>query len=129
MPVAGHGLGAGRDGSGPELTFAEVQEVFSQWTAGAISSEEVVRRHGRATLHFLESQWAVQGGTQEESARVRQLAEASSVVVRARPARVYTDFHDLFAVWNSGGISSVDVVATPSGVAGVHEWSSSGGGG
>ena len=94
-----------------ELTFAEVQEVFSQWTTGVISSAEVVRRHGRATLHFLESQWAVQGGTQEESARVRLLAEASDEVARARPARVYTDFHDLFAVWKSGGISSVDVVA------------------
>ena len=94
-----------------ELTFAEVQEVFSQWTTGVISSAEVVRRHGRATLHFLESQWAVQGGTQEESARVRLLAEASDEVVRARPARVYADFHDLFAVWKSGGISSVDVVA------------------
>ena len=75
-----------------------------------ISSAEVVRRHGRATLHFLESQWAVQGGTQEESTRVRLLAEASDEVVRARPIRVYADFHDLFAVWKSGGISSVDVV-------------------
>ena len=94
-----------------ELTFAEVREVFSQWMTGALSSEEVIRRHGRATLHFLESQWAVQGGTQEESARVRLLADASGGAVRARPTRVYADFHDLFVVWKSGGISSADVVA------------------
>ena len=76
------------------LSFAEVQELFAQWAVGTISSEEVARRHGKATLHFLESQWAVQGGTQV-----------------VRPGRLYTDFHDLFAVWKSGGISNVDVVA------------------
>ena len=34
---------------------------------------------------------------------------ASQQGVVARPGRLYTDFHDLFAVWRSGGIS--DVVA------------------
>eukprot|EP00439_Symbiodinium_sp_Y106_P004488 s8714_g1.t1 len=112
-----------------ELTFAEVQEVFTQWMSGALSSAEVTRRHGRATLHFLESQWAVtrrhgratlhflesqwavQGGTQEESARVRLLADAPAGELRTGPTRVYADFQDLFVVWKSGGISSADVVA------------------
>ena len=78
---------------------------------GTISSEEVARRHGKATLQFLESQWAVQGGTQEESARVRQLDAAALGAAVVRPGRLYTDFHDRFAVWKSGGISNVDVVA------------------
>ena len=51
-----------------ELSFEAVQSLSSQWVQGQVFSEQVVQEHGKAALDFLECQWAVQGGTQEEAA-------------------------------------------------------------
>ena len=57
------------------LNFDQYQTVYSEWVAGRLSSDEVVRQHGRPVLELIEGQWALSADdTLAVEARVQTLA-------------------------------------------------------
>ena len=55
------------------LQFDTYIQVYESWANGELTSEDVIRLHGRSALDLMQCQWAVQGDIFMEASRVAEL--------------------------------------------------------